>query len=73
MYKTIKNDNLVKNEEIEGVYRLIEKNMDCTKKVIKHIDVLIENRLYPESAFKSLTSLRNVCAINVMNLLKAAG
>ncbi|MDY8134107.1 hypothetical protein [Aquimarina sp. 2201CG5-10] len=58
-------------DEIQDVYALIEKNMDCTKKVILHIDFLIERTDLPETTIKSLTSLRNICAVNVMNLARA--
>ncbi|GAA4277766.1 hypothetical protein [Aquimarina mytili] len=56
------------HEEIEGVFSLLEKNVDCTNQLIKHIDNLIENKYFSEPVHKALTLLRNTCAVNVMNI-----
>ncbi len=69
--RTLKNDyNFCNADEIEDVFNLLEKNVAATNKLIEHIDTLIENKCFPESIFKILTSLRNTCAVNVMNIAR---
>ncbi len=69
--RTLKNDyNFCNTDEIEDVFNLLEKNVAATNKLIEHIDTLIESKCFPESIFKILTTLRNACAVNVMNIAR---
>ncbi len=70
MRTTTNNYNFHNDNEIEDVLHLVEKNIDCTNKLIKRIDALIEKKHFPDSIFKILTTLRNTCAVNVMNITK---
>ncbi len=68
MYK-IKNDyDNRNNEDVEDVLNLVEKNVDCTNKLIQRIDILIENKHFSESILQILITIRNTCAVNVMNI-----
>ncbi|GAA4270980.1 hypothetical protein U6A24_03690 [Aquimarina gracilis] len=58
------------NDEVDDVLNLVEKNIDCTNKLINHIDNLIESKYFPEPTFRVLTSIRNTCAVNVMNITR---
>ncbi len=70
MYTIKNNCDYQNNDEVEDILNLVEKNVDCTNKLIKHIDNLIENKHFPESILKVLTSIRNTCAVNVMNIAR---
>lgn len=50
------------------VLEMINKNVNCTKSMITHIDYILEHKSLQESMIDSLTSIRNMCAINLMNL-----
>lgn len=67
MYRTDKNELA---SQVEDVFVMVEKNVSCTKSVIDHIDNLIEQKPLHESIHNALTELRNICAINVMNLAR---
>ncbi len=68
---TLKNNcDYQNNDEVEDILNLVEKNVDCTNKLIKHIDNLIENKYFPQSILKVLTSVRNTYAVNVMNITR---
>ena len=56
---TVKNDcDYRNNDDVENILNLVEKNIDCTNKLINHIDTLIESKYFPESILKILTSIR---------------
>ncbi len=68
MYQPKKNCDYCNDEDIEDVFSLLEKNVDCTHTLINRIDDLIEHKYLSESIIKILTTLRNTCAMNVMNI-----
>ncbi len=68
MYQPKKSCDYGNNEDIEDVFVLLEKNVNCTHTLINHIDDLIENKYFSESIISILTTLRNTCAMNVMNI-----
>jgi len=70
MHKSKESYDYRNQKEIESIYRLLQKNLDCTHEVIEHIDELIENRYFNESLHKVLISCRNTCAVNAMNITK---
>ncbi len=70
MYSLKNNYDNRNADDIEDVYHLLKKNADTTKTLIQHIDALIESKHFPESILKILISIRNACAINVMNIAR---
>ncbi|MEW7292632.1 hypothetical protein [Aquimarina sp. 2304DJ70-9] len=68
MQKLKKGYDYRNHEEVEDVFNLLEKNLDCTNKLINHIDNLIEKKYFSEPVHNVLTTLRNTCAVNVMNI-----
>ncbi len=70
MYSVKKNYDSPKDEDMEGVLHLLEKNIDCTDILINHIDGLIENTYFPKPFHDILTAIRNTCAVHVMNITR---
>ncbi len=70
MQKLKKSYDYRNHEEVEDVFNRLEKNVDCTNKLIKHIDHLIEKKYFSEPVHKVLITLRNTCAVNVMNIVQ---
>ncbi|AXT63293.1 hypothetical protein D1816_24110 [Aquimarina sp. AD10] len=70
---TIKNDcDYQSIDDVNDIYNLVKKNSNCAQLLIKHIDLLLENKHLSESIVQILTSIRNTCAIHVMNLARVA-
>ncbi len=70
MYKLKKSYDNRNDEDVEDICTLLEANVDCTNKLIKHIDNLIEKKYFSEPIYKILISLRDTCAVNAMNIVK---
>ncbi len=56
------------NSPVEDVLKLIEKNIEGSNSVIYGIDQLIENKSIPEYIRETLIALRDIYAINTMNI-----
>ncbi len=70
MYTIEEDCDYSNNKEVEDILSLVEKNVDCTNKLIKHIDAIIERKYFQEPILKVLTTIRNTCAVNVMNIAR---
>jgi len=70
MHKLKKSQIYKDHEEVKDVFTLLEKNMNCTNTIIDQIDYLLERKHLPDSILKILTSLRNTCAVNIMNIAR---
>ena len=66
--KNHRNINSPKSQKHVILSNYINDNKDCTQKVIYDIDSLIEKKSIPNSVKNNLESLRNYCAIHMMNL-----
>ncbi len=58
------------DDDIENVINLLNENVDCTNKLIQHIDSLIEKKHLSETILRILKKIRNTCAVNMMNLAR---
>ncbi|WP_271782036.1 hypothetical protein [Aquimarina algiphila] len=67
--------NLKKNvehndDDVEDLFNLLEKNLNCTQTLIHHIDAFIERKHPNENMLNVLTTVRNTCAVNAMNITR---
>jgi len=70
MHKSTNHKDNQNPKELENVINLIKNNVDCTKDIINHIDMFLENKQPPKSILDALVTQRNACAIYVMNFTR---